>query len=76
MIFGGRNDRKYFLFQDLHLVNLDEFKVIGTNITAFRLIDPDSPAVQDVTRLRMSGRDGAAMKEENIKVIYFLRFQF
>lgn len=31
---------------DLHSVDLDEFKYGGTNITAFRLIDPDKPEIQ------------------------------
>lgn len=35
---------------DLHTVNLDEFKYGGTNITAFRLVDPDSPSVQQTVR--------------------------
>lgn len=31
--------------QDLHTINLDEFKYGGTNITAFRLVDPENPEV-------------------------------
>ena len=30
---------------DLHLVDLDDFKYGGTNITAFRLVDPAHPEV-------------------------------
>ncbi|XP_050080616.1 glutamate receptor ionotropic, kainate 2-like isoform X3 [Anopheles maculipalpis] len=30
---------------DLHTINLDEFKYGGTNITAFRLVDPENPEV-------------------------------
>ena len=29
------------IFQDLHSVDLEEFKHGGTNITAFRLVDPE-----------------------------------
>ncbi|GLG96199.1 Ionotropic receptor 25a, partial [Gryllus bimaculatus] len=35
---------------DLHAVDLDEFKYGGTNITAFRLVDPDDPEVQRVLK--------------------------
>uniref|UniRef100_A0A8D9ERV8 Glutamate receptor 1 n=1 Tax=Cacopsylla melanoneura TaxID=428564 RepID=A0A8D9ERV8_9HEMI len=35
---------------DLHTVDLEEFKYGGTNITAFRLVDPESPEVQKVLR--------------------------
>lgn len=35
-------------FQDLHGVNLEEFKYGGTNITAFRLVDPDGPDVKRI----------------------------
>ena len=31
---------------DLHLADLDQFKYSGTNITAFRLVDPFKPRVQ------------------------------
>ena len=34
--------------QDLHMVNLDEFKYAGTNLTAFRLLDPDREEVKHV----------------------------
>lgn len=39
-----------FSLQDLHTVDLEEFKYGGTNITAFRLVDPESPEVQKVLR--------------------------
>lgn len=29
--------------KDLQTIDLDEFKYSGTNITAFRLVDPDNP---------------------------------
>ncbi|XP_068908894.1 glutamate receptor ionotropic, kainate 2 isoform X4 [Tenebrio molitor] len=35
---------------DLHGVDLEEFKYGGTNITAFRLVDPDGPEVRKVVR--------------------------
>ena len=37
-------------FQDLHLVNMEDFRYGGTNITAFRLVDPNNPLVQEVVR--------------------------
>ncbi|EEB18532.1 glutamate receptor, ionotropic kainate 2 precursor, putative [Pediculus humanus corporis] len=33
---------------DLHTIELDEFKYGGTNITAFRLVDPERPELQKV----------------------------
>lgn len=36
--------------QDLHSVDLEEFKYGGTNITAFRLVDPEKPELQRVVR--------------------------
>ncbi|CAH1993009.1 unnamed protein product [Acanthoscelides obtectus] len=33
---------------DLHGVNLEEFKYGGTNITAFRLVDPEGPEVRKI----------------------------
>lgn len=35
---------------DLHTVDLDEFKYGGTNITAFRLVDPEKPELQQVIK--------------------------
>ncbi|XP_065092491.1 glutamate receptor ionotropic, kainate 2 isoform X2 [Ochlerotatus camptorhynchus] len=35
---------------DLHTINLDEFKYGGTNITAFRLVDPENPEVSQAIR--------------------------
>ena len=34
--------------QDLHMVEMEDFKYGGTNITAFRLVDPGSELVQQV----------------------------
>lgn len=31
----------------MHTISLDEFKYGGTNITAFRLVDPQNPQVQE-----------------------------
>ncbi|KAL0275564.1 UNVERIFIED_CONTAM: hypothetical protein PYX00_003378 [Menopon gallinae] len=35
---------------DLHTVDLEEFKYGGTNITAFRLVDPEKPELQKVVQ--------------------------
>ncbi|XP_045476404.1 glutamate receptor ionotropic, kainate 2 [Harmonia axyridis] len=35
---------------DLHAVDLDDFKHGGTNITAFRLVDPQNPDVENVLK--------------------------
>lgn len=41
----------YFCYiQDLHTIDLEEFKYGGTNVTAFRLIDPDNLHVQQIIR--------------------------
>ncbi|XP_057671940.1 glutamate receptor ionotropic, kainate 2 isoform X1 [Diorhabda carinulata] len=42
---------------DLHGVNLEEFKYGGTNITAFRLVDPDGPEVHKIIRDWNAGID-------------------
>jgi hypothetical protein len=34
--------------QDLHMVEMEDFKYGGTNITAYRLVDPGSELVQQV----------------------------
>ena len=34
------------MLQDLHLVDLEDFKYAGTNLTAFRLVDPDNADVR------------------------------
>ena len=36
--------------QDLDLLDLEEFKYGGANITAFRLVDLNSPMVREVMR--------------------------
>lgn len=51
-VIGNRNlchDWSEFpSFQDLHTVDLEEFRHGGTNITAFRLVDPEKPEIQKV----------------------------
>lgn len=46
--------QKFYIFktflQDLHGVDLEEFKYGGTNITAFRLVDPEGPQVRKIVR--------------------------
>ncbi len=38
----------YPSMQDLHMVDLEEFKYGGTNVTAFRLLDPERPELKQV----------------------------
>jgi len=40
---------------DLHMVELEDFKYGGTNITAYRMVNPDSPLVQQVVREWIQG---------------------
>ena len=40
---------------DLHLVDLEDFKYGGANITAFRLVDPAHPEVVSVVRTWREG---------------------
>ena len=42
-------DLKCF-FQDLHLVDLEEFKYTGTNLTAFRMVDPENEEVRKTVK--------------------------
>lgn len=46
----GYSINAWLLWQDLHSVDLEEFKYGGTNITALRLVDPDKPELQRVVR--------------------------
>ncbi len=50
--------------QDLHLVELEDYRHSGTNITAFRMVDPGRPEVQKVVEdyLRADTRFGASRK--------------
>ena len=36
--------------QDLHLVDLEEFKYTGTNLTAFRMVDPQNEEVRKTVK--------------------------
>lgn len=36
--------------QDLHTIDLEDFKYGGTNITSLRLVDPSNPEMQDLLR--------------------------
>ncbi|KAJ8939714.1 hypothetical protein NQ318_009814 [Aromia moschata] len=47
---NGNLQYEFCNLQDLHGVDLEEFKYGGTNITAFRLVDPDGPDVRKVVR--------------------------
>ena len=38
------------LLQDLHLVDLEEFKYAGTNLTAFRMVDPENEEVRETVK--------------------------
>ncbi|XP_071450570.1 glutamate receptor ionotropic, kainate 2 isoform X3 [Hetaerina americana] len=49
---------------DLHTVDLEEFKYGGTNITAFRLVDPEKAEVQKVVRDWMHGEMRYGRKPE------------
>lgn len=48
----GKEDcyKRSIFGQDLHSVDLEEFKYGGTNITALRLLDPERADVQRVIR--------------------------
>jgi len=48
LIIGIRVTINRNSFQDLHTVDLEEFRHGGTNITAFRLVDPEKPEIQKV----------------------------
>ena len=57
-------------FKDLHLVDLEDFKYGGTNITSFRLVDPHNPEVKEVVKSWTLGIGGSKNKinETNFKV--------
>lgn len=60
-----------FLFsQDLHGVDLEEFKYGGTNITAFRLVDPDGPEIRRAVRDWTFPPDTKMKKTEPIPILY------
>ena len=62
------------------MVNLDDFKYGGTNLTAFRLLDPDREEVKQVVQDWIFGemRYGRKLEahEQTIKVSYFLGSMF
>ncbi len=43
------NDKQICYLQDLHMISLEDFKYGGTNVTAFRLVDPDREEVRQVS---------------------------
>ena len=59
---------------DLHLVDLEDFKYGGTNITAFRLVDPAQPEVVSVVESWRNGDERFPSKNSllQIKVAYSL----
>lgn len=63
--------------QDVHTVDLDQFKYTGTNITALRLVNPQSPEALSVSsdwaseisssgRARMSLDSSHGMRHSNV----------
>lgn len=50
------------MFKDLHTINLNEFKYGGTNITAFRIVDPDSIHVQETVNNWIASEQQAGRK--------------
>ena len=53
----------YFLTSlDLHLVELEDFKYGGTNITAFRLVDPGQRGVQERKHCNVTILEGAEVR--------------
>ena len=64
------------IFQDLHMVDLDDFKYGGTNVTAFRLLDPEREEVKQVVQDWIFGemRYGRKLEphEQTIKVLLLL----
>lgn len=60
-----------FFCQDLQTINLDEFRYGGTNITAFRLVDPYSQLVQNTVREWTKPNTNAdKMVTIEVKIIY------
>lgn len=53
------------MFKDLHTIDLDEFKYGGTNITGFRLVNPDTPVVQKVLKQWVSRLFHFIVKHKN-----------
>ena len=60
------------LYQDLHMVELEDFKYGGTNITAFRLVDPNDELVQVVmtaTTLKMLYSENNEFELKTLKTL-------
>ncbi|XP_066262969.1 glutamate receptor ionotropic, kainate 2 [Euwallacea similis] len=55
---------------DLHGVDLEEFKYGGTNITAFRLVDPDGPEIRRAVRDWTFPPDAKNKKGETVPALY------
>ena len=47
---------------DIHTINLEEFKYGGTNITAFRLVDPENVEVQNAINNWVTGESRLGKK--------------
>ena len=45
---------------DLHSIDLEDFKFGGSNITAFRLVDPHNPEVVEVISNTFQNEAGAS----------------
>lgn len=57
-------------FQDLHGVDLEEFKYGGTNITAFRLVDPDGSEIRRAVRDWTFPPDSKSKKVDSVASLY------
>ncbi|XP_037079302.1 LOW QUALITY PROTEIN: glutamate receptor ionotropic, kainate 2-like [Pollicipes pollicipes] len=55
---------------DVHIVDLDEFKYTGANITALRLVNPSDPAADDVIRRFMTPPTAAQTRETEVALIH------
>ena len=53
---------------DLHLVDVEDFKYGGTNITAFRLVDPGQPEVVSVVESWRDGDERVPSKNSLLKI--------
>nr|CAH7752040.1 unnamed protein product [Callosobruchus chinensis] len=55
---------------DLHGVNLEEFKYGGTNITAFRLVDPEGPEVKKIVNDWSTGTLGDNKVKKDLPTVF------
>lgn len=54
---------------DMHTIDLEPYQYSGTNITGVRLVDPENPLMEHVTKyLEESKRDSTEEESENGKV--------